>query len=92
LLLDRMLADFPGGAKCETILRDGLPAREILDAARSWEADLVVIGSQGHGHFEQFVLGSVANAVVRGAHCPVLLVRPEVTTAPRAKVQKSVAH
>ena len=81
MLLNRMLADVPGGEKCETILRDGLPAKEILVAAHKWEADLVVIGSQGHGHFEQFVLGSVANAVVRGSPCPVLLVRPEAAIA-----------
>jgi nucleotide-binding universal stress UspA family protein len=91
LLLKRMLGDLPGGDKCDTILRDGLPAKEILVSARIWEADLIVIGSQGHGHFEQFVLGSVANAVVRGAFCPILLVRPQATTSSRRKVRNTPA-
>jgi nucleotide-binding universal stress UspA family protein len=77
LLLNRMVADLPATEKCQTILRDGQPSKEILAAARDWQADLIVMGSQGHGHLEQFVLGSVANAVMRGAQCPVMLVRPE---------------
>ncbi len=89
LLLNRILADLPATEKCETILRDGAPAREILAAALDWEADLIVIGSQGHGHFEQFVLGSVANAVLRGALCPVMLVRPEAVIAPITNVRKN---
>ena len=94
LLLNRMLADLPATEKCETILRDGQPAREILVAAHEWKADLIVIGSHGHGHFEQFVLGSVTNAVIRGALCPVMVVRPEAAMPPKAQTKntfKSVA-
>jgi nucleotide-binding universal stress UspA family protein len=89
LLLDRITSDLPAMDKCETILLDGDPAREILDAALDWEADLIVIGSQGHGNLEQFMLGSVANAVLRGASCPVLLVRPEAAIVPKAKVRRT---
>jgi len=87
LLLNRIVADLAASEKCQTILRDGQPAKEILATARDWEADLIVVGSQGHGHFEQFVLGSVANAVTRGAACPVMLVRPEAAIAPKAKAK-----
>jgi nucleotide-binding universal stress UspA family protein len=89
LLLNRIVADLPATQKCDTILRDGQPSKEILAAARDWNADLIVIGSQGHGHFEQFVLGSVANAVTRGSLCPVMLVRPEAVIAPKANAQKN---
>ena len=89
LLLNRIRADVPGAQKCEAILRDGNPAKEILKAASDWKADLIVIGSQGHGHIDQFVLGSVANAVVRAALCPVLLVRPEVVIPPKTNVRKN---
>jgi nucleotide-binding universal stress UspA family protein len=74
VLLDRIVADLPGSNHCQTILRDGEPTKEILAAAAEWKADLIVLGTQGAGHFQQFVLGSVANGVVRGAACPVLLV------------------
>jgi nucleotide-binding universal stress UspA family protein len=89
LLLNRILADQPGTENCQKILRDGQPASEILETASDWKADLIVIGSQGHGHFEQFVLGSVANAVVRGASCPVMLVRPEAVIAPQTNFRTS---
>jgi nucleotide-binding universal stress UspA family protein len=91
LLLSRIMADQSADERCETILREGNPAKEILDAALDWEADLIVIGSQGHGHIEQFVLGSVANAVLRGALCPVMLVRPEAVIPPKANVRKNYA-
>jgi nucleotide-binding universal stress UspA family protein len=77
VLLNRVLADLPAVAECESILRVGEPAKEILAAAHEWKADLIVIGTHGYGHFEQFVLGSVANAVMRGARCPVMAVRPD---------------
>jgi nucleotide-binding universal stress UspA family protein len=77
VLLNRVLADLPATEECESILRDGEPAKEILAAAHEWKADLIVIGTHGYGHFEQFVLGSVANAVMRGARCPVMAVRPD---------------
>jgi nucleotide-binding universal stress UspA family protein len=91
LLLNRIRADVPRAKKYEAILRDGDPAKEVLKSALDWKADLIVIGSQGHGHIDQFVLGSVANAVVRGALCPVLLVRPEAVIPPKMNIRKSHA-
>jgi nucleotide-binding universal stress UspA family protein len=80
ILLNRVVADLPKSARCETILRDGEPGKEVLTAAREWKADLIILGNQGYNHFQQFVLGSVASAVMRGASCPVLVVRPESLT------------
>jgi len=64
----------PGGA-VQTFTPEGRPAREIVDAARVWSADLIVIGSHGRGGLTHALLGSVAEAVMRHAHCPVLVVR-----------------
>ncbi len=83
ILLDRILADLPTTENCETILRDGEPAKEILAAANEWKADLIVLGTQGFSHFEQFVLGSVANAIMRGARCPVMAVRTDALNVKR---------
>jgi universal stress protein A len=58
-----------------TVCRVGKPAVEILDWARTDSADLIVVGSHGHGALAQMILGSVADRVVRQAPCPVLLVR-----------------
>jgi nucleotide-binding universal stress UspA family protein len=51
----------------------------ILEAAR--EADLVVIGSRGHGGFAGLHIGSVSTQVVSHCPCPVLVVRPKTAAA-----------
>jgi nucleotide-binding universal stress UspA family protein len=48
---------------------------EIIKYAKDNFIDLIVIGTKGITGIERFLLGSVANGVVRHAHCPVLLVR-----------------
>jgi len=56
-----------------TIDRD--PAHAIVDSARAWGADLIVIGSHGRTGFDRLLLGSVAETVVRRAPCSVEVVR-----------------
>ena len=53
----------------------GKPSTEILKAAESWPADVIVLGTHGRGAMTHLLLGSVAEAVVRHASCPVLVVR-----------------
>jgi nucleotide-binding universal stress UspA family protein len=55
---------------------EGRVVSEILDRARSWPADVVVMGTHGRGGFERWVLGSVTEKVLRKAPCPVLTVPP----------------
>jgi nucleotide-binding universal stress UspA family protein len=50
----------------------GAPAKEIVEAARREGADLIVIGTHGRNALERFFLGSVADKVVRTAHCAVV--------------------
>ncbi len=54
---------------------DGEPAEEILSFADRENVDLIVIGSHGRTGLSRLLLGSVAEAVVRGAKCPVLTVK-----------------
>ena len=56
-------------------LQVGKPATEIVKAAQDWPADLIVVGSHGRGGVKRLLLGSVADAVMRHATCPVLVVR-----------------
>ena len=53
---------------------EGKPARAILHVAAKEQADLIVIGVQGRGAVDLMVFGSNAHAVIREAHCPVLVV------------------
>jgi nucleotide-binding universal stress UspA family protein len=55
----------------------GEPAAEILEAAREARADLIVMGTHGRTGLEHALMGSIAERVVRRAHCPVLTVRPQ---------------
>jgi nucleotide-binding universal stress UspA family protein len=55
----------------------GEPAAEILTFAKARGADLLVMGTHGRTGLEHALMGSIAERVVRRAHCPVLTVRPE---------------
>ena len=63
-----------GGAGASTELRDGPVGPGILEAAHDMGADLIVMGTHGRTGFERLAMGSVAEKVLRKAHCPVLVV------------------
>lgn len=63
------------GRGVESILLRGRPATAIVDEAREYHADLIVVGHRGHGQFETMLLGSVSAEVVDHAPCPVLVAR-----------------
>ena len=57
--------------KPEIHVCEGVPAREILDFAEKQDAKLIVMGTHGRTGLPRLVFGSVAEKVVRRAHCPV---------------------
>ena len=75
--LEERAADCRGqGVPTLTRVVTGSPAREIVETARREGAAFIVMGTHGRGALERFFLGSVADRVVRGARCPVLMYRP----------------
>ncbi len=58
-----------------TEVLSGSPKRVILEDAEAFDADLIVVGSHGHGALERFLLGSVSQAVALHAKCSVEIVR-----------------
>jgi nucleotide-binding universal stress UspA family protein len=56
-------------------VRAGVPLAELLAAARAVRADLLVLGARGAGAVTHFLLGSVAEAVLKHARVPVLIVK-----------------
>ncbi|MFZ1700928.1 MAG: universal stress protein [Pyrinomonadaceae bacterium] len=58
-----------------TIATDGSPKSVILDEAKAFRADLIVVGSHGYGMVERFWIGSVSHAVALYATCSVEIVR-----------------
>jgi len=71
----RLKAQAKAGPRVSTEVGSGDPAEAIIDLARNRNADLIVIGSRGHGRLAGLLLGSVAQKVVAHALCPVLVVR-----------------
>ena len=66
-----------GVERVETVIDlSSTTARAIIERAISGACNLIVITTHGRGGVQRMVLGSVADAVVRGAACPVLTVRP----------------
>ena len=63
------------GIRAQTLFVEGLPADEILRAARRARADLVVMGAHGRRGVSRLFMGSVAERVVRESRVPVLTVR-----------------
>jgi len=62
--------------RCKVV--EGNAPRVLLDA--SAEADLLVVGSRGHGGFVEALLGSVGQHCVHHATCPVVVIRDSVTS------------
>jgi nucleotide-binding universal stress UspA family protein len=61
--------------ECSSVVRTGKAYREILDTARTIDADLIVLGVRGRNAVDLALFGSTTNHVVRSADCPVLTVR-----------------
>ncbi|MBE6504903.1 MAG: universal stress protein [Methanobrevibacter sp.] len=62
------------GVKISSVIKEGSPAKTILEVAEEEDIDLIVIGSSGKSGFDRFILGSVSDKVVNAAKCPVLVV------------------
>lgn len=60
--------------KISHVIREGSPARVILEVAVEEDVDLIVMGSSGKSGFDRFIMGSVADKVVNSAKCAVLVV------------------
>jgi nucleotide-binding universal stress UspA family protein len=74
--LDEAIEEVLGTAprvKVRTKVVEGHPAPVLVALSRG--ADLLVVGSRGHGEFAGMLLGSVSEHCVTNAHCPVLVLR-----------------
>lgn len=74
--------------RVSTAIRKGSPKKGIVEEARRWPADLVMVGAHGHGPVGRFLLGSVAHAVALHAPCSVEIVRaPRTARAARSRTR-----
>ena len=68
-VLDAALAAArPADVEVRGELREGDPASALVEASK--DAELLVVGSRGHGAFRELLLGSVSHTCARAARCP----------------------
>jgi nucleotide-binding universal stress UspA family protein len=74
-VVEQAAAKLGGIGTIDTCVREGDPRTEIVEEGKSWGADLIVVGSHGRTGMKRWLLGSVAEHVVRHAPCTVEVVR-----------------
>lgn len=72
------------GLKATAAVREGIPAKEIVEYADEQRIDAIAIGTSGRGGAARAVVGSVADKVVRTASVPVLTIAPNAADSDRA--------
>ncbi len=65
------------GVSAEGVVREGSAGKAIVDEAKGWNADLIVLGAHGLTGLESLVMGNVASYVMDNATCSVEVVRPK---------------
>jgi len=72
--LEKLVKEYPSCKNAVVI--SGEIVEEILDFAKKKEASLIIIGTHGTKGIEKLLLGSVAERVLKRAHCPTLIMNP----------------
>lgn len=72
---ENLKASCPKLKEVSSEVRRGGAAQSIVETAKEWGADLIIVGSHGYGFWSRALLGSVSNSVVHHAPCSVLVVR-----------------
>lgn len=86
--LEQIARNHLGGARYELLTRVGGPAAEILKAATTLAADLIVMATHGRTGFSRAFFGSIAEDVLREAPCPVLTVHLDQADRRRSGVNR----
>jgi nucleotide-binding universal stress UspA family protein len=81
--IEQILGHPPPEVKREGSTAIGEPGDRILEAATSLNADIIVMATHGRRGIRHFVLGSIAERVVRESKIPVLVVRPSANKPPQ---------
>lgn len=76
ILVDLVRQARRAGVNAEFMVWPGAPVTAIREAVEAEGADLLIVGSHGRDRAGRLVLGSVSDALVRQAPCPVLVARP----------------
>lgn len=87
-VLDKLESKIPG-AHAHIEIREGIPRKEIVNAAVDWQANRILMGAHGRDICPHHLLGSVSRSVVNHAPCTVEIVRPQVHPRSQRLSQKT---
>lgn len=89
----RALADASKGRgfDCETRLLEGSPSAQVTLLAEELPADAIVLSTHGRTGWRRFVLGSVAELIIRYAPCPILAIHSHDVAAPASAATEGLA-
>lgn len=76
--IEQMIKMYNGAKQLYKFTPEGFPKEEILNTAKEWGADVIVMGTHGRTGPSHFFEGSIAEHVVRHASVPVLVIPPEM--------------
>lgn len=64
------------GITAECLQLSGGTGIQICESAKTWNADLIVLGRRGYSGLKEFIMGSVSNYVLHHAPCSVMIIHP----------------
>lgn len=74
----------------KSLVMEGLPGGEILQAVKDYQIDLIILGTRGLSNVKRFLLGSTSDWVMREAPCSVLLVREKLSKVTKGKTAAKI--
>lgn len=77
--IEATVAELPDGTETASVIRGGDPKAQIVAYAEEAELDLIVMGTHGRTGLDHYLIGSVAEKVVRRSPVPVMTVRLDGT-------------
>ncbi len=80
------------GVACEAIVKHGVPAEVVQHEIERTGATRLLIGTHGHRHVAQNIIGSVANALLRSVAVPVFVVGPYLGSAAQHTYPRHILH
>src|SRR5574340_316242 len=81
---------FGSGLRYHVVVTEGHPVQAVFERIGRQLPDLIVMGSHGHDGLARILLGSVAENVVRGAPCPMLVVKGAALPPSQARLEQVV--
>ena len=82
---EQFIKPVDSGIAVSYVVEFGLPTERIVHYANENDVDLIVVGTHGRTGLRRVLMGSVAEAVVRNANCPVLAIKAEASVPQETK-------